>query len=320
MSINFEIWEDKVLLVEDFNNDLNLFLIDFNQLTFRNVISFFSIAIDGYLLILTQRKVFLLDRNIQRVQKLDVYINHTIKYERGIAIIEHIAGSSLFHYFSFDPAKENFLIREPFFTGSLDAKTYNIVARGDELIHSYKHGINSIAPNGKDYKFKTLFPFFEILNQLFEYNGNIYSSSFKRDLFKIDDIDSNKTQVTLFHSILKPETIFQDRNWFILITYEGIQIFDMETETIFWQSSYSHLDQNMLRNSVYKKGFVYHYDTHGTSVQVWKLTNAIVPIGFLTLIATGLSLVETSVWSSFLSEDLYDPRLLVLIWRMAFSD
>ena len=164
------------------------------------------------------------------------------------------------------------------------------------------------------------FLFFEILNQLFEYNGNIYSSSFKRDLFKIDDIDSNKTQVTLFHSILKPETIFQDRNWLILITYEGIQIFDMETETIFWQSSYSHLDQNMLRNSVYKKGFVYHYDTHGTSVQVSKLTNAIVPIGFLTLIATGLSLVETSVWSSFLSEDLYDPRLLVLIWRMAFSD
>lgn len=317
MSINFEIWEDKVLLVEEVNNDQNLLLIDFNQETFRNVICFFSIAINGYLLILTRRKVFLLDRNIQRVQKLDVYINHAIKYNRGIMIVEHKNQyTSTFNYFSFNPAKENFLIREPFFEGSLDAKTYNIVARGDELIHTYKHGMNSVAPDGKDYKFKTLFPFFEILNQLFEYNGYIYSSSYKRDLFKIDDIDSNKTQITLFHSILKPETIFQDRNWLILITYEGIQIFDMETETIFWHSSYSDVDQNMLRNSLYRNGFVCHYDTRVISIQVSKLTDAIVPIGFLTLIATGLA--ETSSWSSFLSKDLYDPRLLVLIWEMAF--
>lgn len=317
MSINFEIWEDKVLMIEEFDNDQNLLLIDFNQPTYKNLICFFSIAIDGYLLILTQKKVFLLARNIQRVQKLDLYINQAIKYNRGIMIVEHTtAGSSLFHYFSFHPEKENFLIREPFFDGSLSATTYNIVARGDELIHTYKHGINSVAPDEKDYKFKTLFPFFEIPNLLFEYNGCIYSSSFRRDLFKIGDTDPNKTQITLFHSILKPETIFQDRNWLILITYEGIQIFDMETEAIFWQSSYSHVNRNMLRNSVYKNGFVYYYNTRGMSEEVLKLTNAIVPIGFLTLITSGLA--ETSSWSSFLSKDLYDPRLLGLIWEMAF--
>ena len=56
MPINFEIWENKVLLIREFNYDQNLLLIDFDQPTVSNVISFFSIAIDGYLLILTQKK------------------------------------------------------------------------------------------------------------------------------------------------------------------------------------------------------------------------------------------------------------------------